>query len=258
MKKHIYILLLALVFLLLSCGVKKHAAETSAVAAEPVVETASTDTLPEFLKEFANDSTIHINWAYGIPFIIDDSVPMLLPPIDKNPEGYVIRPIKVDQYNRLLVPKSESAVFLDSLLWLNKCINETKEYLLTNPEIAALKHDYRYILHLLQNQKQKIFWVRVIQEPAWQCYPEIMYRTNYNYYFDLQGNLLGKVARAIPYRLFYKNEYQYPMQVKIPDSSALEKIILEIFLQRSILINFSMYIGEPCSMDGDVVPPISL
>ena len=189
-------LLLYLLFptLLLSCGVKKHAAETSAVAAEPVAETAPADTLPGFLKEFANDSTIHINWAYGIPFIIDDSVPMLLPPIDKNPQGYVCSRdfILHYPYTNFFI-NSEVASIVDSLPWLNKCVNEIYMFLQPNVKDEFSGHKYGCIIYQYNiKQNDALVLIKIIQTPYWTCTCNMSCEQEVNYFFDYSGNLIGK------------------------------------------------------------------
>lgn len=258
MKNHTYIVLLALVFLLLSCGVKKHAAETSAVAAEPVVETAPTDTLPDFLKEFANDSTIHINWAYGIPFIIDDSVPMLLPPIDKNPEGYV----SSDNYSLCHFTNPYPAIYygrnrgqnisicritnpIDSILWLNKCIDDLRSYGSAYNKEFTPNHLYEYYIRSIQELStgNELVQIVVKQIPYFlywhEKYPHRFQSTIF-YFYDCSGNLLGKMYETIPTEWLPAGREPIPLRTNIIDYQAFrnrylldvtENIIMNIVLR---------------------------
>lgn len=225
MKKLLLYLLLSA--LLVSCGVKKHAAETSAVAAEPVAETAPADTLPEFLKEFANDSTFHINWAYGIPFIIDDSVPMLLPPIDKNPQGYVSSP----SYKIIALPTISArntygdGIFaceivnpMDSLPWLNKCLNGLRDFAIATNKNLEPTHQYAYVIKLININNQYLFNIVVLQEPCWlywhKDYHERL-QSKISYYFNCEGNLVGKMHMEMP--VSYNGHQQTPQRSAIPN-----------------------------------------
>jgi hypothetical protein len=175
------------------------------IATPKQAETA-TDTLPDFLKEFANDSTIHINWAYGIPFIIDDSVPMFLPPIDKNPEGYVSN----KTYNKPASPTILSTIIdvrcsnkvpacginnpLDSLLWLNKCINDLLSYI-DSPFIMG-SHHYTYVVQIYPiGDSKNIIVFGITQLPDWTCHADStpLKQIGVLYTFDCDGTLLGKM-----------------------------------------------------------------
>ena len=184
--------------LLVSCGVKKHTTEATSVTADLVVETTQTDTLPDFLKEFANDSTIHINWVYGIPFIINDSVPMLLPPIDKNPEGYVSNK-NYELIQRGANRGEEISICgiknpVDSILWLNKCINDI--LYLKDSSLLPVSHYYTYSLFsytLGENNDVLIF--EVFFSPYWSCIADTTPRKQMGicYVLGCDGNLLGKM-----------------------------------------------------------------
>ena len=196
MTNYTYIVLSILAFSLLSCGVKKGATveEKSANVAQIVqteqVETAI-DTLPDFLKEFANDSTIHINWAYGIPFIIDDSVPMLLPPIDKNPQGYVCQKNyqqHVWNKKRILYYWGETHP-IDTIPWLNKMMCDLDSFYHT----FERGYEYIYYVNYVPRHQEKPelleIELRVIRAPE----ATIESKVHYKYYYQIDGTLLGKV-----------------------------------------------------------------
>ena len=200
MKKIFYIGLLAV--LLFGCGVKKGVvtdAQGPSVAEQPqTTDMTTTDTLPDFLKEFANDSTIHINWAYGIPFIIDDSVPMFLPPIDKNPEGYVssknYETIQrgTNQGEKISVCGIKNPV--DSILWLNKCINDIQDF--KDSSLFPVSHYYRYDLYSYTiDENTNILVFGVFISPYWACIADATPRMQLGifYIFDCEGFLLGKM-----------------------------------------------------------------
>lgn len=244
--------------LLFGCGVKKGVVDkadvtTAAATAQDNIGQPEQDTLPDFLREFANDSTIHINWVYGIPFIIDDSVPMFLPPIDKNPEGYVITPIHVNNYYNNMTPETVSTI-IDSIPWIKKCINKTKDFLLTHSEIAEPYHSYTYRIYLLKNALQEIIEFRVFQEPIWDCLHDPYYRSVYSYYFDNMGNILSKCARKMPYRLVYKHQWEYPIRSKLPSFSDFEVTLNTVFPKHNTLLDFSVYIEPtPCLRGDDMI-----
>ena len=240
--------LFCLLILLVSCGVKKNV-----TTSEQAGNTTAPDTLPDFLREFANDSTIHINWVYGIPFIIDDSVPMFLPPIDKNPENYVIKHIYAPKCPNSL-PQETIYAIIDSIPWMNKCINGTKEFLLSHPKIAEHYHTYTYRVDLLKNNLHEIIEFRVFQEPIWDCYRSPYYRSVYSYYFDNMGNLLGKCARKMPYRLIYEHQFEYPIRNKLPNFRDFEITLIAVFQRYDRLLEFSVHIEPtPCLRGDDLI-----
>ena len=207
MKKIFYIGLLAV--LLFGCGVKKGVVadkadvNTAATTAQDNIGQAEQDSLPEFLLEFANDSTIHINWVYGIPFIIDDSVPMFLPPIDKNPKGYVS-----NQNYKLLQRGSNLGKEIsicgiknpvDSILWLNKCINDLLNYI-KSPFIMG-SHHYSYIVQIYPiEDNENIIVFGISQIPDWTCNADStpMKQMGVFYAFDCSGTLLCKTHSLEP------------------------------------------------------------
>ena len=250
MKKRIAILPIVVLLCIASCGVKKNAAQQETQTAnEPVV---TNDSLA-FLGDLINDSTIHINYVYDIPFIIDDSVPMFLPPIDKEPENYVIKHIYAPRYPNSL-PQEAVYAIIDSIPWINKCINGTKEFLLSHPEIAEPYHSYTYRVNLLKNNLHEIIEFRVFQEPMWDCYRSPYYRSVYSYYFDNMGNILGKCALEMPYRLIYEHQWEYPIRGKLPNFKDFEMTLNAVFPKCGRLHGFSVYIEPmPCLTGDDVI-----
>ena len=224
MRQCINILALAFAILLTSCGTKKPVTTTHADVPQEQQdvqeETMPTDTLPDFLKEFANDSTIHINWAYGIPFIIDDSVPMFLSSIDKNPEGYVSKGFSGIGNNRC---KKQMVLGLyspmDSILWLNKCLHDTYDYVMNNMvdipssytydynwtgiaysisnSFFDTKHVYYYVVKLISMNDRYCFQILFEQQQQGMQSSEL---ANYaiSYFFDIEGTLLGKMHITRP------------------------------------------------------------
>ena len=247
--------LIALAFstslLLVSCGVKKNAtAEVSSSKATQAAKTEQTetamDTLPDFLKEFANDSTIHINWAYGIPFIIDDSVPMFLPPIDKNPQEYIIKHIYAPRYPNSL-PQEAVYAIIDSIPWINKCINDTKEFVKSHFKETLDRHRFAFHYHLLENDGYKIIEVWVLIDPIWQCcaIPDA-YNLSYSYFLNLSGNLLGKMAIRMPYRIGYERNPEYHLRGIIPDYTEYKSFLKTNFsLNKKDLVRLVVYIDVP-------------
>ena len=197
----------AFVCLLSSCGTKKPAAATThteeaqekQVIQEELIaqrDTMPVDTLPDFLKEFAEDSTIHINWAYGIPFIIDDSVPMLLPPIDKNLEGYVSRtdykkhiwnPGRVLYYWGEVLPT-------DTIFWLNKVLCDLEAFSL------SLERGFEYIYYIYyvksEAQHHTLIEIELLAIRTPECKQDGTTK-HYKYYFRPNGDLIGKCNKKI-------------------------------------------------------------
>ena len=179
------------VLALCSCGVKKNAAQQETQTAnEPVV---TNDSLA-FLGDLINDSTIHINYVYDIPFIIDDSVPMFLPPIDKNPEGYVSSRDFISNYPYANVfINSEVAFIVDSLPWLNKCLNEIYMFLQPNAKDEFSGHKYGCIVYNYNiKQRGALVLIKIVQIPYWACTCNMSCEQEINYFFDYFGNLIGK------------------------------------------------------------------
>ena len=190
--------------MLASCGVKKNvtplATEESQAINESQEAVLTTDTLPDFLQPFAGDSTIHINYAYGIPFIIDDSVPMLLPPVDKEPKGYVSsqaynEPNRGGGANMYADKISACGATnpIDNLLWLNKCINDLPEYI-DNP-FFPITHRISFFVQLYKvKDSADIILFSVAFFPDWECHSEeiTLMQISVLYAFDCEGNLLSK------------------------------------------------------------------
>ena len=176
-----------------SCGAKKNVAtnvESTPGETEANEVVTSADTLPEFLREFANDSTIHINWAYGIPFIIDDSVPMYLPPIDKNPEEYVSsgeykkhiwNPQRVSYYWGAVLP-------LDTILWLNKVVCELEEF--TFSFERGFQYIY-YIYYIPTDNNHALVEIEILAVRTAES-PKDGKTKHYKYYFSSTGDMIGK------------------------------------------------------------------
>ena len=196
--------LFCLLVLLVSCGVKKNV-----TISEQAGNTTVPDTLPDFLREFANDSTSHINWVYGIPFIIDDSVPMFLPPIDPNPEGYTSNKLYQQRGENRFQDQEVLGLHnpIDSILWLNKCLNDLENYV--DSSFFAVSHSYVYTLHLfLLDDGTYIFVFHVTQTPQWACMAtSLIAKQTYLYNaYDFTGNLIGKSYLAKP--IEWKNGVQ--------------------------------------------------
>ena len=232
-------------FLLTSCGAKKNVAtnvESTPVETEQSENITEADSLPEFLREFANDSTIHINWAYGIPFIIDDSVPMLLPPIDNEPTNYVTKPIYVRYYYHGMTQETVSAI-IDSIPWINKCINETKDFVESHYRNSYLyQHLFDYRFYLSENAANKIIEVKVFVHPVWDCavMPDA-YNLCYSYFFDLSGKLLGKMAIRMPFRIGYQRDPQYYLRKTIPNYNEFRSILNTEISQNKQLTEFGVF-----------------
>ena len=216
MNRHFNIYILIALCIFTSCGTKKNITanvESTPAEAEINETVTNADTLPEFLREFANDSTIHINWVYGIPFIIDDSVPMYLPPIDKNLEGYV----SSDAYCTLENGNGQNRYPnidvcgisnpIDSIAWLNKCINNISDFI-KSPHIVV-SHLYTYTLYLyMLSNGTNVFVYHVSQMPRWEYVTGqiIAEQASIYYAYDCDGNLLGKSFAGEPVK--WKNGVQ--------------------------------------------------
>ncbi|MBQ7531090.1 MAG: hypothetical protein IJT12_05235 [Paludibacteraceae bacterium] len=179
---------------------KKNLTPLTAEESQAMNERQKSDTLPDFLQPFAGDSTIHINYAYGIPFIIDDSVPMLLPPIDKEPKGYVSsqtynEPNRGGGANRYGDRISACGIKnpIDSLLWLNKCINDLPEYI--DNQFFPITHRISFFVQLYKvKDSADIILFSVAFFPDWECHSEeiTLMQISVLYAFDCEGNLLSK------------------------------------------------------------------
>ena len=229
MKKSAVVFLL-FSFLLTSCGAKKNVAtnvESTPGETEANEVVTSADTLPEFLREFANDSTIHINWAYGIPFVIDDSVPMFLPPIDKTPEGYIS---SVDYRKHMRNLKHALSYWgetlpLDTVPWLNKMMCELESF------SKSLPKGFQYIYHVNFFQKEEspsIIEVKLRAVRTDAAYDDGK-TMHYRYHFSVDGCLLGKCngtlenkkidtlfakeKRMVFNYIIYSEEYEFMMQM---------------------------------------------
>ena len=196
----------AFALLVLACGVKKDVVQQERQAnkeQQTNVPSAVNDSLA-YLGDLINDSTIHINYVYGIPFIIDDCVPMFLPPIDKNPVGYVSN----KSYEKIVSDGNRGEkVFacgimtpVDSLLWLNKCVNDLVHFK-DSSSLLPVSHYYTYSLILYSfDDNTSIFTLGVSLSPHWSCIEDTtrkMFR-GICYVFDCEGNLLGKMNVTKP------------------------------------------------------------
>ena len=225
------LLLAGVVLALCSCGAKKNAAVPVQAQVEYVVVADSIPTTTDsiaFLGDLVNDSTIRVNWVSGIPFIIDDSVPMLLPPIDKNPEGYVSsRDFISHHLHTNFFINNEVEYIVDSLLWLNKCLNDIR-YFLENSSFSV-SHLYVYTVHLfLLNDGTPIIVFHITQSPLWACMANYtIAKQAYLYYaYDSRGNLVGKSYLSKPVK--WKNGIQIDEAVKvIPESENIFSLIQE-------------------------------
>lgn len=201
-------------------------------------ERQKSDTLPDFLQPFAGDSTIHINYAYGIPFIIDDSVPMLLPPIDKEPKGYVSSQAFRKSIGILYVRYASSEKLsvcgvtcpLDSLLWLNKCLNDLYNYISVENGVEP-NHSYVYKLRIITVNGHQLFEMNVMQIPKTEYWHKDYHRrlqSNICYYIDCQGNVLGKMNVVMPMRM---NELPVdkpvPLRSSIPNYATYKKMFFK-------------------------------
>lgn len=200
------LLYLAILSILVSCGVKKPAAQQGQQEPQTTTEPVVINDSLSFLGDLINDSTIHINYVYGIPFIIDDSVPMLLPPIDKNPQGYVSN----KNYEYMALNRGEKVSVcgkmnpLDSLLWLNKCVNDLLSF--KDSSWLPVSHYYSYSLSLYSfDDETGVFMFGVSFSPYWSCIEDVTpkkYR-GVCYVFDCEGNTLGKmnVTKPVDWKL---------------------------------------------------------
>ena len=194
----------------MTCGVKKPAMQQNQQTEKrQSFITPSADNL-SFPDNHINDSTIHINYTYGIPFIIDDSVPMLLPPIDKKPVGYVSNQAYYNReqltengYVRVYCNDSISACGLTnplvSLLWLNKCINDIQNF--KNRSCLPISHSFLYNLFLYTfDDGARIFIFIVSISPYWSCIADETPKKQMAIYytFDCDGSMLGKTYANEP------------------------------------------------------------
>ena len=206
--------LLVAVLLFGSCGVKKATIQEQTQTESAVI--APSDSLA-FLGELVNDSTIHVNWEYGVPFIIDDNVPMLLPPIDKHPEGYASNREftrcfpKIDYI--LSVDLPSELTLIDSILWLNKCANDIYQFLQVESQGVQRGHKFGiWFCSCKLSQNAKIIVIDVSQVPYWSCICNaIACEQNIRYCFDTNGKLLGKFFLETPY--YRKGAERYSRQV---------------------------------------------
>lgn len=148
-----------------------------------------------------SDSTIRINYVCGIPFIIDDSAPMLLPPIDKNPVGYVSSDgytkkeggLGTNRYGDKISACGKTNP-VDSLLWLNKLINDIPQFL--DSALMEVSHHYTYKVTLWSlNCSSCIYMIYIIQFPDWSCIADNTprYQRKISYFIDGDGNLFGQL-----------------------------------------------------------------
>ena len=198
---HIILAFFLLFLLLPSCGVRKPVPMPPTQEATQMRDaTTAKDTLSISQQQtLLNDTSIHINDTYGIPFIIDDSVPMLLPPIDKNPTGYVCS----DAYHNRETGSGENrrkkAVFcgilnpIDSLPWLNKCMNELADYI----DASSLPTCHLYnitVRHYIVEKGAEFLMIWIYKYPIWDCVaPNTKHKIEtYFYTFECDGSLIGK------------------------------------------------------------------
>lgn len=247
-----FFLLIGVVLTLCSCGVKKNATanvESASIETEMNEKNATkADSLPDFLREFANDSTIHINWVYGIPFIIDDSVPMFLPPIDKNPEEYVCNKNYelLQRGNNLNMGKEISICGIknpvDSIPWLNKCINDLRGYI-DSPFIMC-SHHYYYIAQVYTiEDSENIIVFSINQRPDWTCRADStpMMQIGVFYAFDCKGTLLCKTHITEPIR-FNKGRPSGEMDKVYPWADKISSMLKEKGQRRTL---FRLFFSKP-------------
>ena len=248
MKKRIAILPIVVLLCIASCGVKKNATQQESQKTNELVVT--NDSLA-FLGNLINDSTIHINYAYGIPFIIDDSVPMFLPPIDKNLEGYVssdkycttidaslgCQAYARNRWNKNKVSACGVDNPLDSLLWLNKCINDLLDFCSFENKVLYPSHYYTYVFNLLSADDQQFIQIAVEQKIAWlylnSDYPKLS-ETIINYFLDCEGNLIGKMYAEMPLQIVHPGKEPIPLRTSIPDYQKFEKFYFSTALKKSL------------------------
>ena len=121
-------------------------------------------------------------------------------------------------------------------------------------QIAEHYHTYTYRVDLLKNNLHEIIEFRVFQEPIWDCYRSPYYRSVYSYYFDNMGNLLGKCARKMPYRLIYEHQFEYPIRNKLPNFRDFEITLIAVFQRYDRLLEFSVHIEPtPCLRGDDLI-----
>ena len=204
----------AFALLVLACGVKKDVVQQEQQAnkeQQTNVPSAVNDSLA-YLGDLINDSTIHINYVYGIPFIIDDCVPMFLPPIDKEPKGYECKMVLGERrFNDLAV--FEVSSIIDSIPWLNKCLNEIQPFLLNPSNNIPLQHNYDFRISVLKADDKKLIEIRTFQTGITGCYPSVLLQQCSCYYFDISGNLVGKSYMSEPHCFIGT----YPLRKMIPD-----------------------------------------
>ncbi len=190
--------------------------ENKAELVEPVEVTENTTPIEPADTIATSDSTIHINYVCGIPFVIDDSVPMLLPPIDKNPVGYVSSDKYARREKEIRINRYIDEIFacgkinpVDSLLWLNKLINDIPSFL--NCASIEVSHHYTYKVTLWSIESSTcIYMIYVIQLPDWFCIADNTprYQRIMSYFVDDEGNLLGKLFAEQPIEWINHIEYR--------------------------------------------------
>ena len=269
---HIYrmVFALALCFFGVTCGVKKVATPIDTIKSdgEQAVNhvelhqhESPTDSL-SFLGDLINDSTIHINYVYGIPFVIDDSVPMFLPPIDKDPQGYVS-----SQKYRINIGKggmlrnnSDRLLFCgisnpaDNILWLNKCLNDLYNYVSIEEGFIEPTHNYVYSFRIIEIKGIQLLKVIVHQMHNWNYWHEDYHcrlQTYICYYFDCEGNLLGKMYTDMPVEYIYDHGVQeIPLRKSIPDYDKFAQMYIKAKEEFLILFSYLyIYPGSACSLE---------
>ena len=259
MRINIYILPLASLLLLASCSVKKNVTPLTTEESQAMNERQKSDTLPDFLQPFAGDSTIHINYAYGIPFIIDDSVPMLLPPIDKEPKGYVSsqaynEPNRGGGANMYADKISACGATnpIDNLLWLNKCINDLPEYI-DNP-FFPITHRISFFVQLYKvKDSADIILFSVAFFPDWECHSEeiTLMQISVLYAFDYQNlittnqlNFAMVSGRVKLTKLIPLQKRCYPYLIKKVEDTGCSCGILTRSLQNLCIHAFQYFIDS--------------
>ena len=252
---------LALCFFGVSCGVKKVATPIDTIKSdgdqavnhvELHQQESPTDSL-SFLGDLTKDSTIHINYAYGIPFIIDDSVPMFLPPIDKDPQGYISSQAYQDTRKGGGVNRFEDNISacgivnpINNLLWLNKCINDWSTYV-DSATVYLVSHQYLYDIHLFSiDDSINLLVFRITQYPKWEyCMADDILRRKLEvcYIYDCGGNLLGKSYSLYPVE--WKREVEIEDSNKIPVETKMLISMLNKRGKRIIIFRMVIYKTDP-------------
>ena len=115
---------------------------------------------------------------------------------------------------------------MDSLLWLNKCLNDLHDFGLATNKNLEPTHQYAYVVKFININNQYIFNIVVLQETCWLYWHKDYHKrlqSKVSYYFDCEGNLLGKMHMEMPVSYNEGSSLPIPQRCAIPNHNKFQE-----------------------------------